>query len=145
MAKAGYWYDQMASSKTSTPAVAPASKPAPSGYKSIGTLAHEVINGSWGNGNERYRRLLLMPYQQAPGLFLMMCSVGAHGAELGSIDVPTVSCSVFAVRSIAVPGGKHTLRRKGALLSIPLPALAAQPHSLPTATRNASIAPMPAT
>lgn len=57
MARAGYWYDQMASSKTSTPAVAPASKPAPTGYKSIDTLAREVINGSWGNGNDRYQRL----------------------------------------------------------------------------------------
>ena len=56
MARAGYWYDQMTSSKvSSTPA--PASKPAPTGCKSIDTLAREVINGSWGNGNDRYQRL----------------------------------------------------------------------------------------
>ena len=56
MARAGYWYDQMASSKVSaTPA--PASKPTTTGGKSIDTLAREVINGSWGNGNDRYQRL----------------------------------------------------------------------------------------
>lgn len=57
MARAGYWYDQMTSGKTSTPATAPASKPAPTGCKSIDTLAREAINGSWGNGNDRYQRL----------------------------------------------------------------------------------------
>lgn len=56
MARAIYWYDQMTSSKVSaTPAPAP--KPTTTGGKSIDTLAHEVINGSWGNGNDRHQRL----------------------------------------------------------------------------------------
>lgn len=54
MARAQYWYDQMTGSNT--PAT-PAPIPAPTGGTSVDTLAREVINGSWGNGNERYQRL----------------------------------------------------------------------------------------
>ncbi len=56
MARASYWYDQMTGSNTpATPAPAP--KATTTGGKSIDTLAREVINGSWGNGNDRYQRL----------------------------------------------------------------------------------------
>lgn len=56
MARAQYWYDQMTGSNTPA-APAPAPIPAPTGGRSIDTLAREVIKGSWGNGNERYQRL----------------------------------------------------------------------------------------
>lgn len=56
MARAQYCYDQMTSS-TTTAAPAPALKPDTTGGKSIDTLAREVINGSWGNGQDRYNRL----------------------------------------------------------------------------------------
>lgn len=56
MARAGYWYDQMTSSKVSaTPA--PTSKPAPSTPPNIDALADAVIRGDYGNGAERKRRL----------------------------------------------------------------------------------------
>lgn len=58
MARAQYWYDQITSGKTT----APAPKPAPTGGTSVDTLAREVINGSWGNGNERYQRLTAAGY-----------------------------------------------------------------------------------
>ena len=56
MARAQYWYDQMTGSNT-TATPAPAPKPTTTGGTSIDTLAREVIQGAWGNGNERYQRL----------------------------------------------------------------------------------------
>lgn len=61
MARAQYWYDQMTGSNSpATPAPAP--KPTTTGGTSIDTLAREVIQGAWGNGNERYQRLTAAGY-----------------------------------------------------------------------------------
>lgn len=54
MARAGYWYDHMNNAPTPPPAKPVPTKPA---GKSIDDLAREVINGKWGNGEERAVRL----------------------------------------------------------------------------------------
>lgn len=61
MARAQYRYDHMNGTPTLAPAPAPAPKPAPAG-KSIDDLAREVINGAWGNGEERHARLTSAGY-----------------------------------------------------------------------------------
>ena len=42
--------------------VAPTPAPVPSGGKSVDTLAHEVIDGKWGNGSDRKNRLTAAGY-----------------------------------------------------------------------------------
>ena len=53
MERARHWYNVMTNGGT-TPE--PETTPAPAG-KSIDNLAREVIQGAWGNGNDRYQRL----------------------------------------------------------------------------------------
>lgn len=57
MARAQKWYDSMTNGSPAPAKPAAPSKPAAPAKKSIDAIAQEVINGAWGNGDDRKRRL----------------------------------------------------------------------------------------
>lgn len=64
MKRAQEWYDAMMKG-SSAPAASKPSKPARPTKKNINTIAQEVINGAWGNGDDRRRRLEAAGYNYA--------------------------------------------------------------------------------
>ena len=64
MKRAQEWYDAMMKG-SSAPAASKPSKPARPAKKNINTIAQEVINGAWGNGDDRRRRLEAAGYNYA--------------------------------------------------------------------------------
>lgn len=108
LARAQEWYDKMTGNKPAT--ATPTTTTSSTAQKSVETVAHEVIAGQWGNGNDRITRLTQAGYDAQ--------AVQDRVNALLGVSTPSPTVDLNALADAVIRGeygnGEERQRRLGA-------------------------------